>query len=643
MIDPDYSFLTEWRRGELVTYPSTITKKHLWAFRDNYVYPPHETRWWPTRGVIFKIYAEDIFNGTYYEDTNNEYGWLDKLCRRKFWRGRTSEWSLPYQRLNGYGDFPSPFSWRAKGGGSAFFEAKWENGEKVVVACTGNYKEDFEMYYEEYNYDTDAYETRYTKESIEYNIVNGEWKFTASPPDGRYSGGFTEAALPMVPVLNDPFMSNFWTPSGEVVNQYKSPVTFDTLKMEALDRLAAKEDYTTSIWRESLTLESGKVYRISDFLLTAAWPHAWDQQFGDGIKFEWRLRILRTNGKCGTAQTGDAPKEYSWWKGDEEGDLVSPLISVSTGETSASHDITSTDFPTPQDLVPAHSLQSTTIFITGPKRKLRPSLSYDTIFKRYKIDATQAYDGSNRWFKTETISGDLGTFSSVGDIGPLTSPLARKFRDLALKYASPLFTGLGQWQTAPLLQPLLWKFLAIWNTGWGEQQTTTPRKILSPTQHIIHEDDIEIIFTLSDELGPNEVMDAEIPHYVGMLRTPYSLKKNIASCVISKARTSAVIISSTYTVTVSRPTLPHDGAGTVTAKWKIHTLNTATAEDHSESYTWPAREDEDPATPEPDTKTFGPYEVTAAEGEVKWIEVLEPEEAQHVWPSPIWYVAPKEN
>lgn len=292
--------------------------------------------------------------------------------------------------------------------------------------------------------------------------------------------------------------------------------------------------------------------------------HGWKSSFGSGIRFAARVGIRRSD----ALRPDNDPIHYT----EEMTDLETPTIPVEEGATEVTYDIT--------DLLPAawpgKRGQQTGIFLTGPKRKLRPSIHVDTVVGHHlPAQIYQALDGSREWFKTPDRSTSI-----------------------------------------------------------------SPNEALTAARDAARD-------AVNDQVFNNDpLISFDLNGHIRSAANGQGFTTVLACTVVSPSRCRAVVTQSRYKIVLTRPSLPADRSGTVEAKWIIHTLNTATGniaeEAQSASYTWEAQESGHPTDPEDEQKELGPYEVTAAEGEVKWIEVLEPEEAQHVWPAPIWYIAPEE-
>lgn len=96
---------------------------------------------------------------------------------------------------------------------------------------------------------------------------------------------------------------------------------------------------------------------------------------------------------------------------------------------------------------------------------------------------------------------------------------------------------------------------------------------------------------------------------------------------------------SKYRIYITKPNIPGEKNETLEVKWRVHTRDYLTGsdthEEKSATHTWKQYESE--------KVILGPYELEVPKpNEIVWVEMLEPEKPQHIWPTPIWYVTPGE-
>lgn len=387
--------------------------------------------------------------------------------------------------------------------------------------------------------------------------------------------------------------------------QFSDPVDYSEVIQDAIGRLNASDEESNLEWHPAYSTPSfsgyGLIYRYK-IKLKADIGVEWSEDFGEGIKFAYRVVFTETNDTCRAVSSNEPmpPVNKTYWGEDHETTMVSPI------GTEVEFILPAEGVPSKEELMPTHYNQTKGFYLTGPKRKVWPTLQIATQTFSHRITAYAAYDGSPAYYRTENASGgDINTRSYYS-----SSAIPNHYRHPDA-FHSPIATQ----RTVPL-----------------------------PSGDTIE-------YTLADPISPNEARDIVTAQ---MTESPFNQLEplpsyrthQLASNDTGQSLLNATVTRGKYTITISRPSLTLDGSGTIVARWKIHTRTASGgtgSEDFSESYTWPARDTEDPESPEPDTKTFGPYTITAAEGETKWIEVLEPEEAQHVWPTPIWYVVPADS
>lgn len=418
------------------------------------------------------------------------------------------------------------------------------------------------------------------------------WAFDNPPFIGVYPGN--GLSFPLEDYLNNVD----WTLGG------RQPYTFfRTLAINRLDNVEDEE------WEDALYLGAlpGTV-ESTQARLRAQFP-PWKNEFGQGIRFAYRIALTTINKSC-REDPPISPEITREWLTQE--DVETAIVPISEGAVEK-HSSVIDDIPGPEDLSGINQVQGKEITITGPSRKLWPILRMGTVHEQYFAHAFQAYDGSKRHYAKETASGYINSSRIAGEEW------------------DPPHPALAAYQATTIAREHAIGYV--------------PPQGASQTSHTVTMDEGDVTFSLSNIIQPNEAVQNVRDQIDG--RDPYCipadpwLPHTLAALQVGAARLSASALKGAYEIEISRPSLPLDGSGTVTAKWKIHTLaanGEKSSEDFSESYTWPARDDEG-IPREPGSKTFGPYIVTANEGELKWIEVLEPEEAQHVWPNPIWYVA----
>lgn len=358
--------------------------------------------------------------------------------------------------------------------------------------------------------------------------------------------------------------------------------------------------------------------------LRAQFP-SWKGEFGSGIRFAYRIALAVVNDNCPHDNEKEPDVEHKWITEDKE----TETIQITDGGTEIYSEVID-GIPEASELSLESAVQSKTLTITGPSRKLLPVLNIRRYYANsIRIPAFQAYDGSGNYYARETAAGAVNASQAAeGGWGMGITGI-----DILMTYGARPSGPARDYDEGTAYVP--------------------PSGAASATSHTVMVGEDSVTFSLSGPISPNEAINRAIgqidalmeededgPVYnpIGETIGPHV----VATRIVGRARLTAHELRGKYIITIDRPTLPLDGAGTVTAKWKIHTITAdgeKSVDDHSESHTWRSRDDEDPDSPEPSTKTFGPYTVTANEGELKWIEVLEPEEAQHVWPNPIWYVA----
>lgn len=557
--------------------------------------------------------GETIYNNQYIPEWYTDI-YDDTLCNHRLWRKAQSHQERHIEDKDEDGKVVHKEDWTC----DIIWE--WVDG-KLTNPSTGNFTVMF-------HYGDEAQTITGTVIQVngqaQWSITSGEehwpwWKMFSLGPNDFPS--FT------APGMIENYDRDVWEFSDEITHE------------DLVDAALGRRPSTMGEWHGPETSHwGGDVYSISgnrdiyaaETRLKADGFGNWKESYGIGIIFSYRLIYEQWDDAC-HVRGEDVPalKPIREWI---EEDYNTPLISLTANATEAfSKPIDG--IPSVEEMAPATPFQKKIIMITGPSRKIWPILKYQTTSAIHDIPAFQAYDGSNAYFRTEKVTGGITSTQHAG--GDWT-----EYNPLLVQHGSPNHIK-----------------------GWHNQKLAPipPSLPTEPTHRTVYTDaGLALDFSLSNPVPPNEAKDnalsnldpQNIDYYFDPIRqyllhsSPPYRSYVLASFSVGTSRLTASIMMGKYTITISRPSLTLDGSGTIVARWKIHTRTASGgtgSEDFSESYTWPARDDEDPEAPEPAEKTFGPYEVTAQEGETKWIEVLEPEEAQHVWPNPIWYVAPKET